>query len=160
VSSSLLSSLLLLFVALLLARLGSRRLRRWAIPGIVLELLLGFGLGNSVLPFAAIAPLAGLTELGVLTLFFLVGLEVRGGLLGSRPLTVLRTVALSALTPLLAWVPLQQAFGLSTSATLLVMAVLAGLILQELRKLNRPKWRAYYYAPMISEADLPQVVKP
>ena len=125
VSSSLLSSLLLLFVALLLARLGSRRLRRWAIPGIVLELLLGFGLGNSVLPFAAIAPLAGLTELGVLTLFFLVGLEVRGGLLGSRPLTVLRTVALSALTPLLAWVPLQQAFGLSTPATLLVMAVLS-----------------------------------
>ena len=124
-STSLLSSLLLLLVALLLARLGGRRLRRWAIPGIVLELLLGFGLGNSVLPFAAIAPLAGLTELGVLTLFFLVGLEVRGGLLGSRPLTVLRTVALSALTPLLAWIPLQQAFGLSTPATLLVMAVLS-----------------------------------
>jgi Kef-type K+ transport system membrane component KefB len=63
-------------------------------------------------------------ELGVLSLFFQVGLEVRGGLLGSRPAAVLRTVLLSALAPLLLWWPLQQGFGLSPSATVLWLAVI------------------------------------
>jgi Kef-type K+ transport system membrane component KefB len=123
--SSLLTTLLLLLVGALLARLTANRLARWAVPAIVLELLVGFVLGNTVLPFAAIKPLAGLTELGVLTLFFQVGLEVRGGLLGARPWAVVRTVALSALTPLLAWWPLQQGLGLPTATTLLFLAVLS-----------------------------------
>ena len=123
-SSSLLSTLLLLLVGVLLARLTASRLARWAVPAIVLELLVGVLLGNTLLPYSRIAPLAGLTELGVLSLFFQVGLEVRGGLLGSRPATVLRTVLLSALTPLLLWWPLQQLFGLSTPTTLLWLAVL------------------------------------
>ena len=37
-----------------------------AVLAIVVELLIGFWLGNSVLPFTAIKPLSGLTELGVL----------------------------------------------------------------------------------------------
>ncbi|MFM8660168.1 MAG: hypothetical protein ACKOCI_02290 [Cyanobium sp.] len=37
-------------------------------PAIVVELFVGFVLGNSVLPFEAVSPLSGLTELGVLTL--------------------------------------------------------------------------------------------
>lgn len=123
--SSLLSMLLLLLFGVLLARLTASRLARWAVPAIVLELLVGVVLGNTVLPYSRIAPLAGLTELGVLSLFFQVGLEVRGGLLGSRPASVLRTVLLSALTPLLLWWPLQRLFGLSTSTTLLWLAVLA-----------------------------------
>ncbi len=123
--SSLLSTLLLLLVGALVARLTASRLARWAVPAIVLELLVGFLLGNTLVPYSRIAPLAGLTELGVLTLFFQVGLEVRGGLLGSRPAAVLRTVLLSALTPLLAWWPLQQAFGLSTATTVLCVAVLS-----------------------------------
>ena len=51
---------------------------------------------------------------------------------------------------------------------LFVIAVLAGLMLSELKKLNHPKRVqqvknvpvAYHYAPMISEADLPKVVNP
>jgi Kef-type K+ transport system membrane component KefB len=123
--SSLLSTLLLLLVGVVVARITAHRLARWAVPAIVLELLVGFLLGNTLLPFERIQPLSGLTELGVLTLFFQVGLEVRGGLLGSRPAAVLRTVLLSALTPLLAWWPLQQLFGLSPSTTLLCVAVLS-----------------------------------
>jgi Kef-type K+ transport system membrane component KefB len=122
---SLLSSLLLLLVGAALARLSARRLQRWAVPAIVLELLVGFVLGNTVLPYGRIEPLAGLTELGVLTLFFQVGLEVRGGLLSSRPATLLRLVLLSALTPLLAWWPLQQLFQLPPATTLLCIAVLS-----------------------------------
>ena len=109
----------------LVARLTATRLERWAVPAIVLELLVGFLLGNTLVPFSRIQALSGITELGVLTLFFQVGLEVRGGLLGSRPAAVLRTVLLSALTPLLAWLPLQQGFGLSTATTLLCVAVLS-----------------------------------
>ena len=123
--SSLLSTLLLLLVGAFVARLTATRLERWAVPAIVLELLVGFLLGNTLVPFSRIQALSGITELGVLTLFFQVGLEVRGGLLGSRPAAVLRTVLLSALTPLLAWLPLQQGFGLSTATTLLCVAVLS-----------------------------------
>jgi Kef-type K+ transport system membrane component KefB len=123
--NSLLTTLLLLVVGVGFARFTATRLARWAVPAIVLELAVGFLLGNTVLPFSQIRSLSGLMELGVLTLFFQVGLEVRGGLLGSRPGAVLRTVLLSALTPLLAWWPLQQAFGLEPSTTLLFVAALS-----------------------------------
>lgn len=98
-SPSLLSTLLILLVGVLLARLSAGWMARWAVPAIVLELAMGFILGNTVLPFQSMAPLSGLTELGVLTLFFQVGLEVRGDLISSRRATVLRTVALSFCTP-------------------------------------------------------------
>lgn len=88
VAPSLLSTLLLLLTGVVIARFSAGRLARWAVPGIVLELLVGFALGNSVLPFEAIEPLSGLTELGVLTLFFQVGLEVRGDLGNSRRGTI------------------------------------------------------------------------
>ncbi len=87
--------------------------------------MVGAVLGNTILPFERIQPLAGLTELGVLSLFFQVGLEVSTDLARSRPRAVLRTVLLSALTPLLAWWPLQQQLGLTTGPTLLVLAVLS-----------------------------------
>jgi Kef-type K+ transport system membrane component KefB len=123
--SSLLSTLLVLLAGVLMARLSATRLARWAVPAIVLELLVGLLLGNTVLPFAAVAPLSGLTELGVLTLFFQVGLEVRGDLLASRRAPILRTVALSALIPLLAYWPLRQLYGLTPAATLLALAALS-----------------------------------
>ncbi len=123
--SSLLSTLLVLLAGVLIARLTATGLARWVVPAIVLELLVGFLLGNTVLPFAAVEPLSGLTELGVLTLFFQVGLEVRGDLLASRRGPILRTVALSALVPLLAYGPLRQVYGLSPAATLLSLAALS-----------------------------------
>jgi Kef-type K+ transport system membrane component KefB len=101
-------------------------------------------------------------ELGVLTLFFQVGLEVRGGLLGSRPAAVLRTVLLSALTPLLAWWPLQQAFGLEPSATLLFVAALSatgtGVTLRVLAQrdaLNTPSGRLLVGVSVLD--DLPAI---
>ncbi|MEB3350027.1 MAG: cation:proton antiporter [Cyanobacteriota bacterium] len=123
--SSPLATLLLLLVGTLVARITAHRLRRWAVPAIVLELLVGVGLGNTVLPYSQVEPLAGLMGLGVLTLFFQVGLSVSDDLRGSRPAAVLRTVLLSALTPLLAWWPLQRGFGLSTATTVVCLAVLS-----------------------------------
>jgi len=121
---SLLTTLLILLVGLLLARLATGPLARWAVPAIVLELGLGFLLGNTVLPFAAIAPLEGVTQLGVLALFFQVGLEVRGDLLTSRRGSILKVVALSVLAPLIAFWPLRLGFGMAPATALLTLAVL------------------------------------
>ena len=115
----------MLLLGLAVARLMAGTLARWAVPAIVIELAVGFALGNTVLPYGAIAPLSGLTELGVLTLFFQVGLEVRGDLLGSRRATILRLVALSCLTPLLAYGPLVHAMALPRASALLCLACLA-----------------------------------
>ena len=160
--NSLLTTLLLLVVGVGFARFTANRLARWAVPANVLELAVGFVLGNTVLPFPQIRPLSGLMELGVLTLFFQVGLEVRGGLLGSRPAAVLRTVLLSALTPLLAWWPLQQAFGLEPSATLLFVAALSatgtGVTLRVLAQrdaLNTPSGRLLVGVSVLD--DLPAI---
>jgi Kef-type K+ transport system membrane component KefB len=160
--NSLLTTLLLLVVGVGFARFTATRLARWAVPAIVLELAVGFVLGNTVLPFPQIRPLSGLMELGVLTLFFQVGLEVRGGLLGSRPAAVLRTVLLSALTPLLAWWPLQQAFGLEPATTLLFVAALSatgtGVTLRVLAQrgaLNTPSGRLLVGVSVLD--DLPAI---
>ena len=122
---SLLSTLLVLLVGLAIARLMAGKLARWAVPAIVVELGIGFLLGNSVLPFDAIKPLSGITELGVLSLFFQVGLEVRPDLLAARRNTILRLVALSFLAPLLAYWPLVQGFGMAPATALLCLACLS-----------------------------------
>ena len=121
---SLLTTLLILLVGVLLARRGAALAARWAVPALVLELAVGFLLGNTVLPFSAIAPLEGITQLGVLALFFQVGLEVRGDLLASRRFTILKVVALSVLAPLLAFWPLRFVFAMATPTTLVCLAVL------------------------------------
>jgi Kef-type K+ transport system membrane component KefB len=122
---SLLSTLLVLMLGLATARFMEGRLSRWAMPAIVIELGVGFLLGNTVLPYKAVAPLSGLTELGVLSLFFQVGLEVRGDLLVSRRGTILRLVALSFLTPLLAYGPLVSWFAMKPATALLCLACLS-----------------------------------
>ncbi len=161
-ASSLLSILLLLMVGVLVARISAGRLARWAVPAIVLELLVGFVLGNTVLPFSRIQPLSGLMELGVLSLFFMVGLEVSEGLNSSRGLAVLRTVLLSALTPLLAWWPLQLGFGFPPGTTLLCIAVLSatgtGVTLRTLAQagsLNSPSGRLLVGVSVLD--DLPAI---
>ena len=122
---SLLSTLLVLLVGLAIARLMAGKLARWAVPAIEVELVMGFLLGHTVLPFEAIQPLSGITELGVLSLFFQVGLEVRADLLKSRRNTILRLVALSFLVPLLAYGPLVLGLGMAPATALLCLACLS-----------------------------------
>lgn len=122
---SLLTALLILLLGIALARITAGRLARWAVPAILLELAVGVLLGNSVLPLQAITPLEGLAQLGVLALFFRVGLEVRGDLLASRRGAIIRSLAISALAPLLAYWPLRQGFGMEPAPALLCLAVLS-----------------------------------
>ena len=159
---SLLTVLLLLLIGVLVARLSAGRLRNWAVPAIVLELLVGFLLGNTILPFERVAPLSGLTELGVLTLFFQVGLEVRGDLLSTRRRAILRTVAISFLAPLLGFWPLRLWFGLDTPATLLCLAVLSATgtgvtlrVLAQRRALQTPSGRMLVGVSVLD--DLPAI---
>lgn len=161
-SLSLLTVLLMLLVAVLGTRLLEGALLRLAIPGIVLELVLGFVLGNTVLPHSAIAPIGGIAELGVLTLFFLVGLEVRGNLLANHRGAVLRTVAISALAPLLAFWPLQRLFQLDTTSNLLCLAVLSATgtgvtlrVLARQRALDNPSGRLLVGVSILD--DLPAI---
>jgi Kef-type K+ transport system membrane component KefB len=162
VAPSLLSTLLILLIGVLLARLSAGGLARWAVPAIVLELAMGFVLGNTVLPFAAVAPLSGLTELGVLTLFFQVGLEVRGDLLLSQRAPLLRLVAISFLAPLLAFWPLHAWFALSTPTTLLCLAVLCATgtgvtlrVLSQRQALQTPSGRLLVGVSVLD--DLPAI---
>jgi len=122
---SLLTTLLILLISLGTTRVLGARLARWSIPALVVELAIGFVLGNTLLPFKAIQPLSGITELGVLTLFFQVGLQVRGDLLSSRAWTITRLVALSFLTPLLAYWPLVRWFAMPPATALLCLACLS-----------------------------------
>ncbi|MFM7086175.1 MAG: cation:proton antiporter [Cyanobium sp.] len=158
-----LSVLLILLAGLAIARLSAGRLGRWAIPAILVELLVGFLLGNTVLPFPAVAPLQGLTELGVLSLFFLVGLEVRGDLLVAQRRSLQRVVAISALAPLLFFWPLQTLFRLSTPTTLLCLAVLCATgtgvtlrVLAQRQALHTPSGRLLVGVSVLD--DLPAIL--
>jgi Kef-type K+ transport system membrane component KefB len=159
---SLLTTLLLLLTGVVLVRISGRSLARWAVPAIVLELAVGFALGNSVLPFRAIAPLEGLTQLGVLALFFQVGLEARGDLLTSRRRTILKVVGLSVLAPLLVFPALRFGFGMAPATALLCLAVLCATgtgvtlrVLAQRQALQSPSGRLLVGVSVLD--DLPAV---
>mgnify|MGYP006279435311 FL=1 len=120
-----LTTLLILLIGLGAARLMAGKLSGLAVPAIVVELVIGFGLGNTLLPYKAIAPLSALTELGVLALFFQVGLEVRGDLLSSRRGTILRLLGLSVLGPVLGYWPLVLGLGMAPATAVLCLACVA-----------------------------------
>jgi Kef-type K+ transport system membrane component KefB len=159
---SLLTTLLVLLLGMAISRLMAGKLARWAVPVIVVELVVGFLLGNTLLSFEAIEPLSGLTELGVLTLFFQVGLEVRGDLLSSHWHTILRLVALSVLVPLLAYWPLIEGFSMQPDATLLCLACLSATgtgvtlrLLAERQALGTPSARLLVGVSVLD--DLPAI---
>jgi Kef-type K+ transport system membrane component KefB len=161
-SPSLLTTLLILLSGLAIARLMAGRLARWAVPAIVVELAIGCLLGNTVLPFQAIQPLSGLTELGVLSLFFQVGLEVRADLLASRGATIARLVGLSALAPLLGYWPLVQVFAMPPATALLCLACVSATgtgvtlrLLAQRRALHTPSGRLLVGVSVLD--DLPAI---
>ena len=162
-TASPLSLLLILLAGLAIARLSAGRLAHWAVPAILVELLVGFVLGNTVLPFHAVAPIGGLTELGVLSLFFQVGLEVRGDLLLAQRRPLLRLVAISALAPVLFLWPLKQLFALSLPTALLCLAVLCATgtgvtlrVLAQRQALQTPSGRMLVGVSVLD--DLPAIL--
>ena len=81
------SSLALIIVAAVLAPLGAEALRRFRLPGVVLEILLGVVIGPQVLGLAEVTPVvAGLGNLGLSFLMFLAGFEIELGRIAGAPL--------------------------------------------------------------------------
>ncbi len=139
-SPSVLMSLLALLLAVVVARRLQGLLGSAALPAILLELSVGFLLGNTVLAYERLNGVSGIAELGVISLFFLVGLETRGDLLADHRGAILRTVLISSLAPLLFFVPLKALTGASDGQVLLFLAVVAatgtGVTLRTLRSLG------------------------
>lgn len=81
------ASLLVIALAAVLAPLLSELLRRWRIPSVLFELLLGILVGPAVLGWAEVDGFVkGLSELGVAFLFFMAGYEIEFSRLRGSPL--------------------------------------------------------------------------
>jgi Kef-type K+ transport system membrane component KefB len=80
-------SLLVIAGAAVLAPLLSELLRRWRVPSVLFELLLGIIIGPTVLGWAQLDGfVTGLAELGVAFLFFMAGYEIEFAKLRGSPL--------------------------------------------------------------------------
>ena len=81
------SSLTLIVVVAVLAPLAAESLRRFRVPGVVLEILLGMLIGPQVLGLAEVTTVvAGLGNLGLSFLMFLAGFEIEVSRIKGRPL--------------------------------------------------------------------------
>ncbi len=81
------TSLALIIVAAVLAPLAAELLRRFRIPGVVLEIAFGVIIGQQVLGWAELTPvIAGLGNLGLSFLMFLAGYEIDLDRIKGRPL--------------------------------------------------------------------------
>ena len=81
------SSLALIIVAAVLAPLAAEALRRFRIPGVVLEIAFGIVIGQQVLGLADVTPVvAGFGNLGLSFLMFLAGYEIDLDRIKGRPL--------------------------------------------------------------------------
>ncbi len=81
------SSLALIVVAAVLAPLAAEALRRFRIPGVVLEIAFGVVIGQQVLGLAEVTPVvAGFGNLGLSFLMFLAGYEIDLDRIKGRPL--------------------------------------------------------------------------
>lgn len=80
-------SLALIIVAAVLAPLGAEALRRFRLPGVVLEIVFGIVIGPQVLGLAEVTPVvAGFGNLGLSFLMFLAGFEIELGRIAGTPL--------------------------------------------------------------------------
>ena len=83
------SSLALIIVAAVLAPLAAEALRRFRIPGVVLEIAFGVVIGQQVLGLAEVTPVvAGFGNLGLSFLMFLAGYEIDLERIKGRPLSL------------------------------------------------------------------------
>lgn len=119
-----LSSLALLSAAFLVAAILHRFLSRWGVPGILLELAIGFGVGNWIAAPSRVGSILGASELGVLVLFGLVGLET--DLRGILPFrwSVLRVAGLSISVSALGFFLLRDLFRLAPGEPLIIAATI------------------------------------
>src|SRR5687768_1651410 len=82
------SSLALIVVVAVLAPLGAEALKRFRIPGVVLEIVLGIVIGQQVLGIAEVTDtISTFGDLGLSFLMFLAGFEIDLDRIKGRPLS-------------------------------------------------------------------------
>lgn len=157
------SSLALLSGAFLVAKLLHLGLGRWGIPGIILELFVGFVVGNWIAAPAQVGPILGAAELGVLSLFFLVGLETDFSAIRRFLRPILQVAAISVLGSAGIFLLLQKGFGLRAGESWIVAATLmtsgTGMVmrvLQDQNALSSPSGRVLLGASILG--DFPAIV--
>lgn len=119
-----LSSLALLSAAFLFSVSLHRLLSRWGVPGILLELVVGFGIGTWIANPTQVGSILGAAELGVLVLFCMVGLETDfRGILRFRS-SVLGVAALSVSVSAVGFFLLRDWFHLPAGEPLVIAATI------------------------------------
>ena len=79
-------ALLIIMAAAVLAPILAELLRKWRIPSVLFELLLGILIGPAVLGWVEVDQfVGGLTELGLAMLFFMAGYEINFSKLKGKP---------------------------------------------------------------------------
>lgn len=132
-----LSTLALLALAIVLVRAMESGLRRFQVPALLLELVAGFLIARWVAAPEQLVSIFGASELGVLILFFLVGLEMDLVQMGRRIGTLLALSILSLLSSGGIFLLLESSFGLPDTERWVVVAILStsgtGMALRVLR---------------------------
>ncbi|MBK9578635.1 MAG: cation:proton antiporter [Fibrobacterota bacterium] len=157
------SSLALLSAAFLVAAMLHRFVSRWGVPGILLELAIGFAVGNWIASPHQVGSILGAAELGVLVLFGLVGLETNlGGLLPMR-WTVLKVAGLSITVSALGFGLIHGFFRLAEGEPLIVAATImtsgtgmAMRVLREHKLVGTPSGRVLLGASVLD--DFPAIL--
>lgn len=158
-----LSSLALLSAAFLAATVLHRGVGRWGVPAILLELVVGFFVGNWIAAPSQVGSILGAAELGVLVLFCLVGLETDPrGILGFRT-SVLRVAAISVTISSVAFLLLRDWFGLPAGEPLIVAATImtsgtgmAMRVLRDHRLVDTPSGKVLLGASVLD--DFPAIL--
>lgn len=158
-----LSVVTLFFVALLLCRASAILLRRVGSPSTVLEIAVGFIIGNWILSKADIANIRGLAELGTIILFFFVGLTIRRSSFGGFGRHLVRLAPIGIFMPisvmilLYSWLDLEPAeFALATAVVMTSGAGIAARVLKEGGYLSSPSGRLLLTASVVD--DIPSIL--
>lgn len=153
---SVLASVAVLCATVAVARLISKATARFGVPPLLLELLAGFIIGNTLFPYSSLSGTQGLTELGIAALFFLVGLHLDLRTLSTHRADVLRTVTLSSCVPFL-FLPLCIWIFGSTPKALFVLAVImatgTGVALRILESLGASRTPSAHVLVSVSVLD-------
>ncbi|MDZ4298881.1 MAG: cation:proton antiporter [Moraxellaceae bacterium] len=158
-----LSVMTLVFVALLFCSAVGLVLRRVGGPTTVLEIAVGFIIGNWLLSDAEIANFRGIAELGTIILFFFVGLTIRRSTLQGVSHHLVRVVPIGAMMPVMVmlilypWLGLElPEFALATAVVMTSGAGIAARVLKESGYLESPSGRLLLTTSVID--DIPSVL--
>jgi Kef-type K+ transport system membrane component KefB len=92
----------------LLSWLFAKPFNKLGISATIIELFIGFILGNWLIPFESAKAIGGISEIGALAIFFLVGLHTNIGEIKTFRKSIDAVVSIGAVVPIAIMLNLQQ----------------------------------------------------